>query len=332
MAGSRALRFIQMGQESVPGTPVAASTIFRGMGTMKDNREIVFPQEDVGILGGTDRSYIPRFWSELSMPSVEATFEQLPYLFEAGVELETPTQDGAGTDYIRVYNAPTTAQNTIRTFTLEAGDDQQAEEMDYAFIQKITLSGSGQTALMMAADWFGREVTNTTKTPALAIPTVEEILVNTGTFFVDAVGGTLGATQISSTLFEINVDYSTGLQAYWAVDGSKDFSLHKFTADEIMVKLIYEHNASAVAQKAIYRAKTPQQYRLKFEGSNVATPGTTYSKKTLLLDFAGIIDDVGALDERDGNDVFEVSIKTRYNATAALKFRATVVNELATLP
>ena len=82
MAGSRALRKLQIGAETLaaPGSNVAASTIWRGMGVIKDERDIVFPEEDVGILGGTDRNYEAARWSELSMPAVEATFNQLPYI------------------------------------------------------------------------------------------------------------------------------------------------------------------------------------------------------------------------------------------------------------
>ena len=48
MAGSRALRKLQLGKEVVAaGTPVAATTIWRGQGVIKDNREVIFPEEDV---------------------------------------------------------------------------------------------------------------------------------------------------------------------------------------------------------------------------------------------------------------------------------------------
>ncbi len=61
MAGARALRKLQFGKETTAGTNVDATTIWRGMGTIKDEREVVFPAEDVGILGGTDRSYISAY-------------------------------------------------------------------------------------------------------------------------------------------------------------------------------------------------------------------------------------------------------------------------------
>jgi len=331
MAGSRALRKLQLGDENTAGTPVAATAIWRGMGVIHDQREVIFPEEDVGILGGTTRSYIARVWTDLTMDSVEATYEQLPYIFEAGVAIETPTQDGTGSDYIYNYVAPTTAQNTIRTYTIEGGDDQQAEEFDYAFVKHFNLSGEAQGALMVTADWIGRATSNTTfSSPSLV--SVEEILVNDGTLYIDAGGGTIGTTEVSDTLFGVDLDWTTGLQEYWAVDGSTDFSLHKFTTDEIVLTLTYEHNASAVTEKAAYRAGTTRLVRLQFEGSAVNTAGTTYSNKTMIIDLAGVYEDWSALEDRDGNDVVNATLRVRYSSTDTLKADVTIVNEVSALP
>jgi hypothetical protein len=279
MAGSRALRKLQLAKETTAGTAVAATTIWRGTGTIKDEREIIFPEEDVGILGGTDRNYLARQWTELAMPSVEATFEQLPYILEAGVKSVAAAQaDTGGSGYIYAYAASTTAQNTTKTYTIEGGDDQQAEEFDYAFVKHFNLSGDGQGALMMSADWTGRETTNTTFTGALSIPTVEEIRVNDASLYIDNSGGTIGSTAVSNTLFGLDLDWTTGLQEYWAVDGSLDFSLIKFTSDDIVLSMTYEHNASAVGEKAKYRDQSTRLVRLSFSGSVFTTAGATYRR------------------------------------------------------
>ena len=333
MAGSRSLRKIQLGKESggTAGTPVAATTIWRGMGVIHDIQEVIFPEEDVGILGGTDRSYIGRYWSEITFDSIEATFEQLPYICEAGIAIEVPTQDGAGSGYIYNYLAPTTTANTIETYTVEGGDNQQAEEFDYAFVKSFNLSGTGQGALMMSADWQGRQTTNSTFTGALTIPAVEEVIVNDGKLYIDDDTGTVGDTVVSSTLFGIDLAWSTGLNAYWAVDGSKDFNIAKFTADEIILSLNYEHNASAVTEKAKYRAGSTRLIRLIFEGSDLATAGV-YSKKTLIIDLAGVYEDWSALEDSDGNDTVTATVRCRYSRVDTLKAEITIVNELTTLP
>jgi hypothetical protein len=265
------------------------------------------------------------------MPSVESTFEQLPYIFEAGIAQETATQDGTGSGYIYAYVASTTSQNTTNTYTIEGGDDEQAEEFDYGFVKHFNLSGDGQGALMVSADWTGREATNSTFTAALSPTTVEEILVNNGTLYIDDTGGTVGTTQVSNTLFGIDLDWTTGLTEYWAVDGSLDFSLIKFTADDIVLTMTYEHNSSAVSEKAKYRAGDVRLVRLNFEGAALGTAGT-WSNKTLQIDLAGVYEDWSELQDQDGNDVITATLRVRYATADSLKAEVTVVNELSALP
>lgn len=334
MAGSEAFRFVQLGAEGTPGTNVAATTIWRGMGVIADRREKIRPKEYIGIAGGSSRRYTARHWGEMAMPGVEATFEQLPYLFEAGVGIETPTQDGVGSGYIYNYLQNTTAQQTIRTYTIEGGDDQQGEEFGYGFVKHINLSGSGQTGLMVSADWMGQEVTNAAKTPALSLPAVEEIIVNSGRLFIDDDSGSVGTTEVSNTLFEVDFDIVTGLQEFWAIDGSLDWSFPKYSGEveALVLNLTYEHNASAVAEKTKFRNDEDRLIRLLFEGSALGTPGTTYTNKTFQIDLAGYYNQWEPLDSNQGNDICKVEFVVAYNSTAALKADFTVVNELTTLP
>ena len=333
MAGSRALRKIQIGREAAatPGTNVAATTIWRGMGVIKDNREVIFPEEDVGILGGTDRSYIARQWSEIALPGVEATFEQVGYILEAGVQsVQTGTVDTAGSGLIYSYAASTTAQNTTLTYSFEGGDDQQAEEFSFGFVKHFNLSGTGQGALMMSSDWTGQTTTNASFA-SVSIPSVEEILVNNATLYIDNAGGGIGTTTVGDTLFGIDLDWTTGLQEYWAVDGSLDFSLTKFTADDIVLTMTYEHNTSAVTEKANFRSGATRLVRLLFEGS-LLTTAASYTNKTLQVDLTGVYEDWSALEDQDGNDVVTATLRVRYGETDSSKADIVVVNELANLP
>ena len=187
---------------------------------------------------------------------------------------------------------------------------------------------------MVSADWYGREVSDTTKTPAISIPPVSEIIVNSGKLYIDEPGGSVGGTLVSDTLFEIDLDIVTGMQEFWAMDGSNDFSFDKYSAEveALVLKLTYEHNASAVLEKAKYRSQTDRLIRLLFEGPDLATPGTTYSKKTLQVDLAGFYNTWEPLDENQGNDIVKVEFIIAYNVTAALKAEFTIVNELSALP
>ena len=333
MPGVKALRKIQIGAESPQGTPVAATAIWRGFGTIEDDQDVILVNEDVGIVAPTDRAYIPRVHALLDMDEIEATFEQLPYIFEAGVKLVSPSADGSGTGYTYTYPLSTTAQNTLRAYTIEGGDDQQAEEMEYGLVQKLTLSGVVGEALKMSAQWMGRQATNTTFTGALSVTAVEEILFGKTSLYIDASGGTIGTTQVSSTLLDMNLDVTTGVIPVYAADGNLYYSTHKISGDEMQVVLnmTYEHNADAVGQKTIWRGPTKRLIRLETTGSALTTSGT-YSSKTLRIDLAGYYTDWSKLGEQNGNDVYEVEFTGSYVADDSLFCEFLVVNELSALP
>lgn len=327
------LRKVQLGREATPGTPVAATTIWRGIGVLDDQLEVKFPAEDVGIIGGTTRSYISKLAGAINMDSIEATFEQLPHILEAGVKaVGTGVADGVGSGKIYEYPFPVTALNAIKTYTIEGGDNQQAERMEYSFVSGFKLTGAPGEAYMMGAEWIGRQVANNAFTGSVPIPTVEEILFTKSKLYIDASGGTIGTTLVSDTLLGAELDVKTGIVPHFTANGQLYFGVHAFTMPEITLKLTYLHNASAVAEKTAWRSRSVRLVRLLAEGSALTTPGTAYTYKTLKLDLAGVYEDFEPLGEQDGNDVLSCTLRARYSSADALYAVATVVNELASVP
>ena len=333
MAGIKALRKIQLGLEATPGTSVSATALWRGAGKIEDRREVTFVDEDLGYISGVDRTYVGKLLAALSMDDVPATFEQLPYLLAAGVkDVVTGEADGVGSGKIYAYAFPTTAKNSIKSYTIEGGDDQEAEEMEYAFVESFKLSGKPGGALEMSAEWLGRQVIVSTFTGAIAVPTVEDILFSKGKLYVDAVGGTIGTTLLSSTFLGMDLDVTTGWIPVFTADGNLYFTFNKSTPPEITFDITFEHDASGAARKVDWRAETARLVQVKFEGSSLTTAGTTYSKKTVLINLAAKVEKVTPLGEQDGNDILTASFRARYNATAAKFAEIVIVNELSSLP
>lgn len=335
MAGGKWAQKIQIGVESTSGTAVPATTVLRTEGgNLEDRREVVFVPESTGIATPTNRTYIAKFEGALSVAESPATFEQLPHIFEAGVAAEVGTQDGAGSDYIYAYNSPTTTANTINTYTIETGDNQQAEEMEYAFVESFTLTGAPDTALMMSSEWIGRQVTDVSFTGALTIPAVEEIIASCGAIYINDVTSAFGTTQIASTALAFELTVTTGWKAKYSVDnGQKYFDFAYFDKDswEVILSFTFEHNATSVLEKTDWRAETARAVQLKFEGSAAGTPGTTYSNKTLILDIAGMYETFDALSDEDGNSVITATLRAGYDSTLAASFNTIIVNELSAL-
>jgi hypothetical protein len=329
--GIKACRRIQMGKETTPGTAVAATTYWRGTGTIQDNLTMVFPEEDIGILPGVDRSYIPKTEALLTLESTPATFEQVGYLFQMGVHQTTSTTDANGLkwDYdfpvacTDTYSMPTT---DLLTMTFEAGDNAQAEEFAYGHVRAFTLSGTAGEALMMSGEVVGRQVSTTTFTGNLSIPDVTEILFSKGSLYVDncASSDAPGNTQVSNEFLNMDLSVNTGWLPVYTADGNIYFSFIKQTMPEVILSITFEHNTNAIAQVAAWRAQTAKQIRLQFDGA---------TGNQLIIDIAGKWDNFEKIGERDGNDVITGTFRGRYNSTAALFFEAEVhCSTLSVLP
>jgi len=335
--GVKALEKIQLGKETTAGTAVPATTIWRGKGRLQYDNENKRVDESVGIALPTTREYNPKLGATLTFDPVEATFQQLPYLFEAGVASESPTQDGTGSGYIYAYSMPTSAMNTLNTYTLEHGNNVQAREMEYSFIESFKLSGNAAEGVMMEAAWRGRQSSDASFTGALAVPTIipaDNLVFGGSTLAIDAVGGTLGATTISNTLLSFELDVTTGYKAKFT-NAAKYFDFIYWDRDTFnaVLKLTFEHNTTSEAQVDLFEANTPRQYRLEFTGAAVSdNTGATHDNLKFRIDCAGTYINNPEFTDNDGNNVWSMEVQVGYDLTATLGLNFLVVNELSALP
>ena len=333
MAGIKALRKLQFGRETTSGSISSPTFVWRGMGTLEDTREVKFPSEDVGILGGTVRSYTPQLSGKLLVESIPATFEQFPHLLEMGIKTATGTSDGTtASGHIYAYTFPTTAPNAIKTYTIEGGDNQEAEVMEYCFVEDFTLTGDERQSWMMGANITGRQVALQAFTGSISVPEVEEMLFQKTKLYIDAAGGSWGGTLKSNTLLAAQLTVKTGMTAKFTADGNLYFSFVQTLAPEVRLRCTFEHDAISAAQKVLWRAETAALVRLEIAGSTFATPGTTYTTKTCLIDLAGKWESFKKIGDRNGNDILEGEFLARYNSTGSKFGTITVVNALSALP
>lgn len=333
MAGKKALRKLQLGREATSGTIVPATTLWRGVGALEDKREITFPPEDVGIFAGTDRSYISLIEGGIDLESTPMTFEQLPHILEMGVKTLTPVQDGTGSGYIYQYDFPSTAAPTaIKTYSIEGGDDQQAQVMEYCHAAEFTLEGASKQAWMMSAGLVGRQAVNQAFTGSAALPSIEEMLFGKTKLYIDVIGGSWGTTQKSNTLLSASLKYSTGIKPKYTADGNLYFSFLQYTQPEVVLDITFEHDGTATAEKTFFESQTSRLIRLLIQGSTFTTAGTTYSVKTCIIDLAGKWEKFNPLGEQDGNSIIEATFRARYNTTAAKFGKIIVVTNLSALP
>ena len=269
------------------------------------------------------------------MDSYEANFNELPHIFEAGIGAASVASDGVGDGKIWAYPFPLTSQNTLKYYTIEMGDDVGCQEMSDAFVESFKISGNAREGLMVDANWIGRNLADATFSGGATAPTIvaSDIIVFGGSkLYIDAPGGTIGTTEITKTLLSFELDVTTGLTAK-ATNETKDYSLVYFNKDAFSVKLkmVYEHNTNAVAQRDIYEAATNRLIRLDFLGAAFGSAGTSFTNYTFRIDAAGVYDTF-TYGDNDGNSTVEAEMILGYDDVAAEGVELTVVNELGSLP
>jgi len=329
--GIVSLRKTQIGPESTAGTAVAATSVQRLMSNgAKNDSPVEFINEHIGYLPQTNRTIMPKLAASIAFDDSPLTFEQAMYPFSAGIQTVAATADGAGSGKIWDYAFPTTAVNTIKTYTIEHGDNIQAREMEYSFCESFAISFNAGEVVNISSNWIGRQWTNASFTAALTAPTVEDILTSKGKLYIDAATATAGSTQITSTLLSGTLNVKTGWMPVWTADGNLYFSFAKNTQPEITLDLTYEHNSSAETEYSAFVARTARNMLLKFEGSALTSAGT-YTTKVLTINLVGTYETWDAFGEADGNNTVSCSFRAAYDSNAAFMGRIIVVNEVASI-
>lgn len=329
------IRKLQLGAEGTAGTAVAATTIYRAPASdIKIDDTKVMPSENVGYFPKLGRQYTPAKAASYTMPEHEATFEQLGYIYSAGIKSVAGSADGGGSDYIYAYPLAVAAENTLQTYTLEARNTTEPIEMEYGFVSEFSLSGSPTEAWKLTATWKGRQASITTYTTELSIPTVEEMLFGKSKLYLDAVTGNVGSTQKTGTFLGATINCVTGWDYLYTGDGNLFATRAKFFPElqALTGSITFEFDGTATAEEAFYNANTPRLMRILTEGSALGTNGTTYSKKSHILDCALVWTGFSELENRNGNDVVTLDFEAIYNSDESLFASFTVVNELSALP
>ena len=319
---------IQLGRETTPGTAVAATTVWRGLMAMpEDARDRKIVEEQVGIFAPLERTYETMLLGKLAMPATELTFEQVCHILEAGVKTATPSGTGS---YTRLYDFPTaSAVNTVKTYTIEAGNTLVAadvQKMEYSFVEEFELSGKVGEAWKMSSNWIGRQLTTSTFTSSLALPTVTEAVFNRTKLYIDATGGTLGATQKTGVLMGAKMRVRTGIVYVPVGDGSLLFATHKFVVPKIDFSITLEVESGSVVatERQAFKDNVVRLIRLKVDGVNALN-------NSLSLDFAGKYDKINGYENDNGNTTLTLDGHAVYSATDNLFWKATSINQVAAL-
>jgi hypothetical protein len=326
-------RKIQLGREVTPGDPVVASTIWGGPAVfITDPVQRTLANENIGVAGQTDRGYFTHKAAEISFAETELTFEQVLHVLEAGIETDAPTANGGtSTAYIYEYELPVSSDNTLKHYTIEAGNDQEQYECEYAFVETITVSGAPNQPVKYTHKWTARQKTACDFTGALTRPAQEVVLFNMGKLYLDASGGTLGTSQKATWGgFEFTID--TGHRALFTGSGQLYFYSIKNGAPSVTGSITFEYDAIGEAMEDAYAAGTTQLMRMEFVGSALPGAGGTHTTKLLRFDSAIQYIENGGIKDSGGSDQITLNWASVWGNAGQTSPKFTVVNLLSAVP
>lgn len=329
--GIKQLRKIYLGDEDPAGTAVDADTVWRGVGAGPEILDdIQFVEEDTGTFGGENRTVKVSQGAQIALAATPLTFEQFPLLCQMGIEAQqTGVADGAGTGKIYTFDFPLTSANTMRTYTVEAGNNEECWDVEYCFCPEFTVTGGPSAAVTMAGLLRGRKAAPGQSFTSLNVAAVDEAVFNLSTLQLDAVGGTMGGTNVPGILLGYTVNVRTGLIPMFTGDGQLYFYNTEQAGWEITADVVFKHIAGADTEHVNWLAQTARLLEIKVEGPLLTTAGTDYTKKTVRFQLPGKWKTFAPLSDMDGVDIMTGTFRAAYDRTALLGPKVVVVNQEA---
>lgn len=282
--GSQMFYGVQYGKETTRGTAVAATKKWMGFASIPEDRDPIHPKDALGLRMNSARTEILQILADpvtLSMASggdvgsSGAYYQGLPLLF--GTTLKggvTATETTASqTDYAWDFSPSLTAAGAPDTVTLEVFDNDQAYEIEHLMGKSITIDWAfGENKpLNISAEYFGKQVTPTTKTASLTNPTITQINANTGKMYLDTAWAGLGGTQKTGLLRSGSIQILTGNHPKFLGGGARTFDSYGEGELDISGSLVVEGGAAAKALFDDYQAGTHRALRLAWTGPQIGT-------------------------------------------------------------
>jgi len=344
MPGLRALRFIQISApEATPGSAQAATEAIRGTLTP--------PTDDIMILmpENEERNSLARHHADAYPVGYQANFQYagdvipryLPWFLSMAIRGNvTATQPDSTNEpnaYLWVFEPSLTGPNTpgetngVDTFTIEYGDNIQAYETEYTFATRLEITGAPNEACRLGVNMTGRQRTDTTKTAALTLQSVQRMPFNLANYKRDANWAALGTTAKTGVVKGFSYVFDTMLTPRFTAEGSLYFGDvdEDYKAPEL--RLVLARDTESEALRDAYEAQDTVYVQIRLNGANELDASQS-NPPYLKIDGAYQITGWPSWAEDQGTSTIEVPMRGVYDATGAKMMSLSVLCGLDAFP
>lgn len=317
---------VQVGVETTPGTAVAANKFLPSVmintgidGNFTEQRGSSFKYLINEIPG--------KEWARGALTG-QPTYDELTYLLASIVSFQAPSVVGVtGQSWALVPSS--SAEDPIKTYTIEQGSAVRAQKFNYGQLTELTLSGNRET-ISMTGSLIGRGFTDgvtltATPTAVAAIP----ILPKHIDVFADPTSANLGATKLGRVLsWELSL--KNRFNPLWVVDSSQ--SSYVATVEQAVdatFKMKLEADAAGMAFLTNARTPTKSFVRLKATSDQLAGTAIPYSLAwDMCLQVKTFPNEIA---DQDGVYAVEWEFAFIHDPTWGKAHTVTLVNKTATL-
>jgi len=310
---------VQVGIETTPGTPVAASKKLLACSIVPSVKVEAEPFRAAGNKYSSLVS-LNKEWTEAKLEG-RLTYNEILYLLSSLLSKPTPTLQGTGT-YKWVFSSDTAGEDAGKSLTVEQGDATTAWRSAGVRVAGLKFSFS-RNEITMDGDAVGEPLETgitltaspTSMTPRVVLPTQLSLVME------DKQADLATGTPITRG-FSLEWSLLNKIGLVWPIGGDP-FTVETEPTLEAVLKLATDSVGMGLLTKM--RTGSTKWFRLEAEG---ATIESTY-KYTFRIDFPGIISDVGEFSDEDGVYLIEYTLTGVHDATWAKAFEITVINDVA---
>lgn len=333
--GASQFNYVQYGKETTRGTAVAATKRWPGTWTkLPIDKKKTKVEEMMDVRAASRRTRVDSVLVRDSLVSPNATFQQLPALFGCGLKggVTAAEVTASQADYLWALSpGMTSSSNAPDSLTIEKGNTEDGEmrETEFCMFDKIKISGSldqegGENPVSVEANYFGRQLSDTTKTASIAQPSGTFMNALKARLYIDTSWAGVGGTELTNLLRSFDIEILTGLSPDYTGGANEYFNTFIESIIGVMGTFTIKGGSSAWSIFDAARSAGLIVARLAITGPVIGS-GTPHSLK---IDFSGDYMDVSPLDsDNRGQQDATFSIDGLYDTTGAKLLQVNVVTD-----
>jgi len=299
----------QVGVETTPGTSVAANKLLQALSIEPAIKADIKTFKPLGAKYATIAA-LGKEWVEAKISGDVACYNHLAYLLSSVMAYAAPVQQGGSAAYLWTFTPAQSAEDTVKTFTVEQGSSVRAGKFTYGIVKDLSLKFSRESISVdgaMLGQAYQDGITMTATPTAIA---VQPILPTALDIYLDSTSGGIGTTKLTRA-FSGEFSISDRFGPLWVLNSTvSGFAATVEQAPKAQLKLLVEADATGMGPLTAMRAGDKRYIRLKVVGPLIAS---TYYY-TFQLDLCGVVSEVGEFSDEDGVYAIEWTFDVAYDS------------------